>query len=351
MRLSRLGIFLSIALAVLFSTNCSYYNRVLARKDLVDGSTAYKERKFEQAEQLFRQAAARDPQLTTDEGRTAQVFLARTLHSEFIGQRDRRDKAQEAIEAYKKSIDASLREYNEAKAEYDKNPNGTSEQKHMLSSLSLINTTASAIPSLYDNLQMPDDARNFRAQLITNTQYPPTARVTAMNSLAAKSNTCANEITDTEQTKKTVKKDGKDAYEFVKPQNPDDLGKLKQCIDEGLKLVNDAAGLENDVVKNAGSINPKSATDDQLALYSELLKPFESARSYRASLTIQASRLAEMEGRTADRDQLKNQADQYKEQFTSLSQVTRAIQAEQEARRAIAEEAANANAANANAAK
>src|SRR5689334_9321238 len=109
MRLSRLGIFLPIALAVLFSTNCSYYSRVLARKDLVDGSTAYKERKFDQAEQLFRQAASRDPELTTDEGRTAQVFLARTLHSMFIGSRDKREYAQQAIEAYKKSIDASLR--------------------------------------------------------------------------------------------------------------------------------------------------------------------------------------------------------------------------------------------------
>lgn len=348
MRLSRVGIFLSIAVAVLFSSNCSYYSRILARKDLVDGSTAYKERKFDQAEQLFRKAASRDPELATDEGRTAQVFLARTLHSQFIGDRLNRGKAEQAIEAYKKSIDASLREYNEARAAYDKNPNGAAEQKKVMSSLSLVNTTASAIPSLYDNLQMSDEARNFRIQTAASTSYPATARVTAMNSLAAKSNTCANEITDTEQTKKTVKKDGKDAYEFVKPQNPDDLNKLRQCVDEGLKLVNDAAGLEPDTVKNAGSINVKSATDDQLALYSEMIKPFESARSYRASLTIQAMRLAEMEGRTPDRDRLKSEADSYKQQFTDLSQISRAIQAVQESRRAVAEEAANANANAAN---
>jgi hypothetical protein len=197
---------------------------------------------------------------------------------------------------------------------------------------------------------MPDDARNFRMQVLSNTQYPATARVTAMNSLVAKANTCANEITDTEATKKTVKKDGKDAYEFVKPQNPDDLTRLKQCVDEGLKLVADAAALEPDTVKNAASINPKTATDDQLALYAEMIKPFESARSYKASMTIQASRLAEMEGRPEDRDRLKAESDTYKQQFQDLSSVSRAIQQEQEARRAVAEEAANANAANANAA-
>jgi hypothetical protein len=318
----------------------------MTRKDLVDGSTAYKGRKFDEAEQLFRRAAARDPQLTTDEGRTAQVFLARTLHSQFIGNRAEPEKAREAIEAYKASLAASVKEYNEAKSDYDKNPGGAAEQRHLLSSVSLVNSTASAVPSLYDSLQMPDDARNWRTQIAADTNYPNTARATAMNSLAARSNTCANEITDTEQVKKTVKRDGKDVYEFVKPQNPDDLTRLKQCVDEGLKLVSDAAGLEPDQVKNAKSLDIKNASNEQLALYSEMIKPFESSRSYKASLTIQAMRLAEMEGRTEDRDRLKAEADNLKAQFTELSQISRDIQSEIEARRAAEAEAANANAAN-----
>ena len=81
MRFSRLGIIALIAMSVLFTTNCSYYNRIMSRKNLVDGSRAYKERKFQVAEDLFRKAAARDPQGETVEGRTAQLFLARTLHS------------------------------------------------------------------------------------------------------------------------------------------------------------------------------------------------------------------------------------------------------------------------------
>jgi hypothetical protein len=62
-------------------------------------------------------------------------------------------------------------------------------------------------------------------------------------------------------------------------------------------------------------------------------------------------RLAEMEGRTADRDSLKAASDQAKAEFTELSQIGRAIEDEIEARRAAAEEAENKDKANANAAK
>ena len=79
----------------------------------------------------------------------------------------------------------------------------------------------------------------------------------------------------------------------------------------------------------------------------ELAKIFESARSYQASLTNQAMRLADMEGRTADRDRLKSEAEQYRTQYTELSQLVRDMQSDLDARKAAAE-AANA-AANANA--
>ncbi|MCA1608179.1 MAG: hypothetical protein LC730_01810, partial [Acidobacteria bacterium] len=305
-------------------------------------------RRFDQAEQLFRQAAARDPQGTTEEGRTAQVFLARTLHSQFIGNRDDRPKAEQAIEAYIASMPPSLAEYSAAKSAFDSDQNGTPEQKRLFAALTLVNTTASAIPSLYENLQMPDQARDWRIKLAADNSYPATARATASNTLAARANTCANDITDTEQTKKTVKKDGKDAFEFVKPENPDDLNRLRQCVDEGMRLIDQAIALEPDTVKNAKTLNVQSMTVDQLKLASEWMKPFESSRSYKASLTIQAMRLAEMEGRAQDRDRLKIEADQAKARFTELSQASRGIQAELETRQTAEREAVNANAAAAN---
>ena len=76
----------------------------MARKNLVDGSKAYKDRKFPEAEQLFRAAVARDPQGEHVEGKMAQLFLARTLHSQFIGDRANKPKAEDAIKEYQKAL-------------------------------------------------------------------------------------------------------------------------------------------------------------------------------------------------------------------------------------------------------
>ncbi|HEX8637373.1 MAG TPA: hypothetical protein VF692_04875, partial [Pyrinomonadaceae bacterium] len=104
MRFSRLGLFVFILSIVLIGTNCNYYNRIIARKNLVDGASAYQGRRFQEAQELFRQAVARDPNRETIEGKTAQLFLARTLHSEYIGSRQKKDLAEQAIQEYQKVL-------------------------------------------------------------------------------------------------------------------------------------------------------------------------------------------------------------------------------------------------------
>lgn len=322
MRFSRLGVIFMLAIGVFMTSNCGYYNRIMSRKALVDGSTAYRERKFADAEQLFRDAASRDPQGSTVEGKTAQVFLARTLHSRYIGDRGQTSLAEEAIREYQKALAL--------------NPNDQSSYK--------------AVASLYENLQKTDEWQKWVTDRTQNASIEPQYRAEAFTSLAAKQNTCANEVSDTEATKKTVKKDGKDAFQFVKPASNEDFERMKGCVTLGNQLIDQAVALETPEVKNAKSFNIKSATDEDLKKQQDKIKAFESARSYNASLTIQAMRLAEMEGRTDDYNRLKNEADQAKAQFTELSEVNRNIQTEIEARLAAAEAAANAN-ANANAGK
>ena len=321
MRFSRLGVLVLLTLSVFLTTNCAYFNRIMSRKNLVDGSLAYKERNFAEAEELFRKATARDPEGTTMEGRTAQVFLARTLHSIYIGNRQDPSKAEEAIQAYKKAL------------AIDKNDQ----------------SSYKAVASLLDNLQRGDEWNQWVTERANAADIEPQNRAEALTSLAARKNTCANEVTDTEQTKKTVKKDGKDVFQWVKPENPADLETLRACVTDGLKLIDQAVALEPQEVKNAASLDIKSLTDQQLKQKLDLFKVFESARSYKASLDAQAMRLADMEGRTPDRDNLKAQADAGREKFLELSKIDKAIQDEMDARRAAEEEAENAN-ANANAA-
>jgi len=316
MRSSRLGIFVLLLLTVFLTTNCSYFNRILSRKNLVDGSMAYKERKFEVAEDLFRRAAARDPQGTTEEGRIAQVFLARTLHSRYIGNRSDTSLAEQAIAEYRKALAL--------------NKNDQSSYK--------------AIAGLLENLQRNDEWKQWVTDRANDGSVNPEYRAEALTSLAAKQNTCANEVSDTPATKKTVQRDGKEVFEYSKPGNEEDFQRMKACVEEGNRLIEQAIALESDTVKNLANIDPKALSDEQMKQNLDALKPFESTRSYRASLLIQASRLAEMEGRNEDRDRLRAQSDQAKEAFLALSNKTKDIQAEMDARRAAAEAAANANA-------
>lgn len=319
MRSSRLGIFVLLILAVFLTSNCGTYNKIMARKNLVDGSLAYKERKFDVALDLFRRAAARDPKGETEEGKTAQVFLARTLHSKFIGDRQKTEWAEQAITEYKKAL--------------ANNKNDQSSYK--------------AVASLYENLQKADDWKAWVTER-SNADIKPEYRAEALTALAAKQNTCANEVSDTPATKKTIQRDGKDVFQFVKPTDTAEFDRMKGCVEEGSKLIQQAVDLEPDTVKNAGSVNPKSLSDADLKSTLDLLKPFESARSYRASLIIQRSRLAEMEGNNAERDRLKTEADDAKAAFTALAGSVKGLQDEIDARKAAAAEAENANANKAN---
>ncbi|QQS33355.1 MAG: hypothetical protein IPM50_01880 [Acidobacteriota bacterium] len=308
MRFSRLGVLVLLTITVLVGANCSYYNRVLARKNLVDGSKAYKDRKFKEAEELFRAAIARDPNGEYLEGQTAQVFLARTLHSEYIGNRSDTAKAEEAISEYQKALAM--------------NPGDQSSYK--------------AIASLYENLQRSDDWLKWVTARANNNDIAPEQRAEALTSLSAKKNTCANDITDTDKTKKTITKDGKPAFQFVKPEKPEEFEELKKCVEEGRQLIERAVALEPDQVKNAKSLDIKGMSDADLKKAQDLLKVFESARSYRASLMVQAMRVAEMDGRNEDRDRLKTESDAARDKFLEISDVVKKIQAEIEERVAAA---------------
>jgi len=320
MRFSRLGLIALLVATVLSASSCSYYNRIIARKNLVDGSKAYKDRKFDEAEQLFRDAVSRDPKGETVEGKTAQLFLARTLHSEYIGNRQNKAKADEAIAEYRKAL--------------SNDPNDQSSYK--------------AIASLLENQQKTDEWQNWVTERSKNTQIKPEYRAEAIVSLAAKKNTCAGDIDDTDKTKKTVTENGKQVFQYIKPENPEDLNTLRTCVNDGMALVDEALAQEGPAgVASAKTIDIKKATDDELKKRADLLRVFESARSYKASLLIHAMRLAEMEGRTADRDRFKAEADTAKAGFLELSDIVKNIQTEIDARAAEKEaaESANANAA------
>lgn len=316
MRSSRLGILVLILITVIIGANCSYYNRIIARKYLVDGAEAYKARKFDQAEQLFRDAVARDPEGTTLEGKTAQLFLARTLHSQFIGDRKQEAKAEEAIKEYKKVLAEDVTD----------------------------NSSFKAIANLLDNLGRKEESEKWVTDRTNNEAVPADQRAEALTSLASKKITCANDISDVDPVKKTVEKDGVASFQFTKPTDEKVYENLKQCIAQGTELIDRAIQLEPDSIKNPGAINVTPLSDKELADLLELNKKFQSAWSYKANALIQQMRLAEMEGNTEQKDSFKTKAEEARDKFTALSDLEKKIIAEQEARKKTEEEKANANA-------
>lgn len=289
MKISRAGIvgLILLILSTVFLTNCTYYNRIRARQKLVDGATAYNERKFAAAEELFRDAIDRaDP--SEVEGKMARVFLARTLHSQYIADRKNTEKALQAIEQYQKVLES--------------NPGDQSSFK--------------AVANLYENIGKQDEWEKWVTQRANNNAVPNEQRAEALVLLAARKYTCANEISDADGVKKTVRKDDKDVYEFTKPENPADFEKLQQCTNEGTALIDQAVQLA-----------PNS----------------DSAWSYKANLLGQKARIAEMDGNAEAKEQFKSQAEEAKEKFTVLNEERKRREAEEEARKKAEAEAKNAN--------
>ena len=286
MSFSRLGILVLVLFTVLIGANCAYYNRIIARKSLVDGAKAYKDRKFQESEQLFRDAVARDPEGKGEEGKVAQLFLARTLHSQYISNRSDTSKAEEAIKEYKKVLVVDVKDQSSFKA----------------------------IANLLENLGRDDEALKWITERANNEQVPKEQRAEALTSLAAKKYGCANEISDVEPVKKTVTKDGKQEFQFNKPEDPEAFAKLKQCAEEGTTLINKAV-----------EFDPNS----------------DSAWSYKANFLVQQVRIAEMEGNNELKEKLKAEAETAKQRFTQLATEKKRKQEEEEARQKAAEEAAN----------
>ncbi len=285
MRISRVGILLLILTTVLIGTNCNYYGKVMSRRDLVDGAEAYKKKEYDRAEELFRDAISRDPEGKSLEGKTAQLFLARTLHSRYISDRTKQDKALAAIEEYKKVLAKDINEQ----------------------------SSFNAVANLYETMKMENEWNQWVTERANNEQVEPASRAEAYVKLAARQYTCANNISDVEPVKKTILEDGKPVFNFTKPEDPAEFEKLKQCADKGYELADKATQL-----------NPES----------------DSAWSYKANLLQQKSRIAEMEEMSEEEiEKIKTQAEQARDKFSELAEAKRKKEEAEEAERKAKEEA------------
>ena len=242
-----------------------------AQMELNAGDAAYKERRFSDAEAHFRSALQLDP----SEKRT-KVFLARTLHQLYLSNRqlpENRQKGEEAIAFYQVLL--------------VEDPNDEA--------------TNDALSGSIGALKGSQALTEWRQKRADNEAVKPEYRVKAFTFLASEKYNCVNEVT--EAGKDTVLKKGEAVFVFKMVDNYSDFLTARQCADDGLILIDKALALDD----------TKS-----------------SPNSYKASLLIQKSRLAEMEGNKSDIVKYQTEAATFKRRFQALS--------EQEAKRREEEE-------------
>lgn len=307
MKSFRLLKFLSLCILIVTTgTGCSVWYRIKTQQHLVDGTQAYQNKNYDEAEAHFREAIRLSPNEPL-----GVLFLARTLHAQYISSR-KQEKADEAISEYKKVIPKLKDELNRLKQTLEQNPNDDKTVKNYKNVQELLSSSISAVGNLLETMQRMDEWRAWETQIAEDTTLPDNVRATAYTLLASKENTCANEITSNPPVRRTVKVGGKEEYQYVKPPDAKTYEQLKGCISRGKGLIDKALALD---------------------------KGNDSIWSYKTSLLIQEQRLAEMEGRKEDRERLKQEAEKARAEFIRLAELKRKQKEEEEAKRKAQEEA------------
>jgi tetratricopeptide (TPR) repeat protein len=257
MKLSQTRIAIVLAILVITSSGCGVINRIRAKNALNEAARAYREGHFEEAEGYARRAQELDPN-----NKTAPQFIARTIHAQYrpgVQTPENIAKAHQAIEEYKKIL--------------EKNPKDEEAYK--------------AIAYLYGAIKEDDNLKQWIASRATNENTEPAKRAEAYVVLASKDWDCSsNKVT-------TIDANNKATVSYKKPKEQKDFDSAQVCVKRGLEEI-----------ENAVKFDPNN----------------ESAWSYKTNLLLEASKLAEMDGKTDAKAEYKKQYEAALKKTTELSQ-------------------------------
>ncbi len=264
MKLSQTRIVIALAILVVTTSSCGVVNRVRAKNELNEAARAYREGNFVDAEQRSRRAAELDP-----DSKTAPIFIARTIHAQYrpgVQTPENLAKAQEAIQAYQQLL--------------AKDP--TNEEAYK------------AIAYLYGAIKDEDKLKAWITARATNGALESPKRAEAYVVLASKNWDCSFKITELPTNKTTTLETGNRAkVTYKKPTDAKDFDTAQACVKRGLEEV-----------ENAIKLDPNS----------------EAAWSYKTNLLLEASKLAEMDGKMDVKTELDKQRDVAEKRTRVLSE-------------------------------
>jgi hypothetical protein len=263
MKLSHTRIAIVLAILVVTTSGCGLINRVRAKNELNEAARSYREGNFAQAEQYSRRALALDP-----DSKTAPAFIARTIHAQYrpgVQTPENIAKANEAIAAYQEIL--------------AKDPKNDEAYK--------------AIAYLLGAIKEDDKLKAWISARAIDNNLDGSKRSEAYVVLASKNWDCSFKITELPGTKTTTISSGNRAIvSYKKPASQKDFETAQMCV---------KAGLED--AENAIKLDPNS----------------EAAWSYKTNLLLEASKLAEMEGKTDQKAELDRQREAAQKRTNELA--------------------------------
>jgi len=282
MKLSRTRVAFVLAMLVVTSSGCGIVNRIRAKNQLNEAASAYRDAHFEEAEQRARRALELDPT-----NKTAALFLARIVHRQYkrgVTTPENIARARDAIELYKKILEGDPKNEEAFKA----------------------------IADLYGSIREDDKQRAWILQHASDGNIADDKRAEAYIILASKDWHCSNEITDLPSNKTTSVNPAtnKATVSYRKPEtskDEKDFQSAKMCMTRGLEEI-----------ENAVKLDPTS----------------EPAWSYKTNLLLEASKLAEMEGKMPEKALLDKQEAAAQKRTNELSEANQKRKKEEEAKKA-----------------
>lgn len=259
MKLSRITTLGFLALLVSLSSGCGLVNRIRAKSALNEGAKAYRSGEYAVAEQKFRESYELDPSQ-----KNAPTLIARAVMQQFkpgVEKPENVARAQAALDEYQKIL--------------TNDPNNEE--------------AFNAIVYLYRQTKNDAKEREWLIQRASLDSVPKEKRAVANIILASKQWDCAYDITEankkTDPIKATIK--------YEKPANQPDFEKALGCVREGLKLAEQAI-----------SLDPANA----------------NAWSQKANLLREMSKLSEMDGNAAQKQEYEKQFQDALAKHTQLSE-------------------------------
>ncbi len=252
---SRVGVIAILALFVAATAGCTLVNKIRAKNELNETAKAYKEGRFEEAEQHAKRALQLDPT-----NQTAPIFIARVIHQQYkpgVDQPDNIQRARDAIAAYQRVLEHPASEQ-QAEEAYK------------------------AISVLYSAIKDDDKLRAWITKRATDTTLSNEKRAEAYAILAGKDWDCSFKVTEQPDVKITSTEGGSAKVTYKKPKEQKDFDAIQKCVVRGLEEA-----------ETAIKYDPNN----------------ESAWSYKTNLLLEAAKQAEMDGKPDLKAQYEKQAD------------------------------------------